>query len=953
MAASYLPSTIAYSPFETKDGEHTPESQEIMYYQGHGRSQHHPQQPQQQQQNQHHLGIAFPTSHQPPLVLSDYQMHHEDTPSSMDDQFSPIAAQNENGKRPSLTGAPGSSRKRARKESDFEPDASVDANSPQDNFDPKEGKPKATRGARACTVCRRLKMKCVALPGLPDGPCKRCQGGNHTCVFEESNRGKRSSKKHEQLTKSLRKMERTLDTVLRSISNPTLTSLAGGMVSQSPSPGPDGGESSNHDAAGTPDTSRHNQDFRDVIAASDAIANMPIPHAATYGAAVAPAPGSPRLHSLPDNVLNPLGLLAEASSSLRRGRQQGLGQSPSTAGTAESAGGKNPMALTSLDNPKVGVANLGVYFKPGPMTILPLRQLIIERQVQPEMLSFVATDVVVELFKIYFEHMNPHTGLLHANFHTPALICSRSPFLLTTICAISSKFYTQDEELHPKLTKLVNKLAWSVPERGYKSVEIVQAYLLLSLWGSPVERYEHDRTWMLLGMAIRMATDLNLHRKNTHLKHDSPEGKMREVEVRNRERTWLMCFILDRSFSAQLGKPNIVKEDYIIRDASQWCRHPDSLPQDVGLVAYVELQKMVSRSLDLLYSGTTSPSGLQTTCDYLQIIRPIESQIDSWLNQWSTMILKADSHTPYRVAIAKFYYNYAMLVINSFGLQNAFERSPVDIPFFFGRVHTTATACCLAIRDEIAPAGFLRYAPDSHFVLTSYAVLSLLKLVRAEFLGFIDDESKILSLASDVAETFDKAAVNKYHTPHLYSVFLRALLASKVDQSQPSSPRLAATSKLGNQGPVISANDPSMVMNGSTSYPAGLESPSRANFGNTNDMFGLEMYKSLGENYGDMSNFVNPFDMPTQQTPSADTMQHFSAENPLGTDPNMPMSLDSFLSAGFWDSMLVPGFSNTLEGMSGGFIYGPGGSGYISRWHSPSNSRRQSPKTGMTPLPVG
>ena len=66
---------------------------------------------------------------------------------------------------------------------------------------------------------------------------------------------------------------------------------------------------------------------------------------------------------------------------------------------------------------------------------------------------------------------------------------------------------------------------------------------------------------MLLGMAIRMATDLNLHRKNTRINTDTQEGRAREVEIRNRERTWLMCFILDRSFSAQMGKPNVVKEE--------------------------------------------------------------------------------------------------------------------------------------------------------------------------------------------------------------------------------------------------------------------------------------------------------------------------------------------------------------------------------------------------------
>jgi hypothetical protein len=54
------------------------------------------------------------------------------------------------------------------------------------------------------------------------------------------------------------------------------------------------------------------------------------------------------------------------------------------------------------------------------------------------------------------------------------------------------------------LTELAKKLAFSVPAKGYKSVEIVQAYLLLALWGcGAVERYEQDKTWLLLGMAIR------------------------------------------------------------------------------------------------------------------------------------------------------------------------------------------------------------------------------------------------------------------------------------------------------------------------------------------------------------------------------------------------------------------------------------------------------------------
>lgn len=68
-----------------------------------------------------------------------------------------------------------------------------------------------------------------------------------------------------------------------------------------------------------------------------------------------------------------------------------------------------------------------------------------------------------------------------------------------------------------------------------------------------------------------------------------------------------------------------------------------------------------------------------------------------------------------------------MLVVNSFGLQNALERSPVDMSHFFARCYSAARACALLVRDELGPKGFLRYASDSYFVQCSYAVLSLLK----------------------------------------------------------------------------------------------------------------------------------------------------------------------------------------------------------------------------------
>jgi hypothetical protein len=527
------------------------------------------------------------------------------------------------------------------------------------------------------------------------------------------------------------------------------------------------------------------------------------------------------------------------------------------------------------------------------------------------MLSFVSTEEVVELFKIYFDHIHLHAPVLQRNFHTPSLVCSRSPFLLTTICAIAAKFYPTRPELHPRLTKISKKLAFSVPEQGYKSVEIVQAYLLLSLWGcGPVERYEQDKTWILLGLTIRIATDLNLHRKsssNVPLDTSPEELATREIEIRNRERTWLFCFILDRSFSAQMGKPHSIKEDFIIRNASQWWRQPGATLEDAGIAGYVEMQRILSRSLDFLYSGTSTASGLQTDCDYLLVIKTIETQLLTWMNEWEGHVKNSlprndlESHgQEYRLSVAKFYYHYGMLVINSFGLQNALERSPVDMGHFFGRCHSSAMACATIVKDELGPLGYLRYSPDSHFVLISYAVLTLLKLIRPEFQVFLTSEQKTLSMVQEIADLLSSIAANPLHTPAMYSTFLRALISAKAESGSRATsppPGSGAASVDSNSGrPNLIPSEP---LNPSPFEFTGFRG---------NDYLSGEMGPVL-----DISTFP-PTMAPDQPT-----------DDQLGA-----MSMDSILSTSFWDSVLIPGYSNTFEGLSGGFVYGAGGSGFIT-----------------------
>lgn len=179
-------------------------------------------------------------------------------------------------------------------------------------------------------------------------------------------------------------MEKTLDTVLRSIGNPSITSITSGIMSRSPSP-----------TSQTAKTQALIDNPSPPPRSASTVHSLQSHHGTT----------SPRLHSLPDNELNPLGLLAEASLANRRAQS--------------SQAQTKPTSVASDPKQHIGVAS-DLYFKPGikeysplnclfplcshipgVMSILPLRRLYIERQVQPEMLTFVSTEEVIALFKMY------------------------------------------------------------------------------------------------------------------------------------------------------------------------------------------------------------------------------------------------------------------------------------------------------------------------------------------------------------------------------------------------------------------------------------------------------------------------------------------------------------------------------------------------------------------------
>ena len=71
------------------------------------------------------------------------------------------------------------------------------------------------------------------------------------------------------------------------------------------------------------------------------------------------------------------------------------------------------------------------------------------------------------------------------------------------VCAVSSRYYREKSEIYPIAMHFARHAAANALVDGWKSVELCQAYILLSTYGVPAKRWEEDRGWLYIGLAIR------------------------------------------------------------------------------------------------------------------------------------------------------------------------------------------------------------------------------------------------------------------------------------------------------------------------------------------------------------------------------------------------------------------------------------------------------------------
>ncbi|GAA5942811.1 Zn(II)2Cys6 transcription factor [Sporobolomyces koalae] len=366
----------------------------------------------------------------------------------------------------------------------------------------------------------------------------------------------------------------------------------------------------------------------------------------------------------------------------------------------------------------------------------------------PAVLSkgIVTPELAVELFTIFFDYAYIHLPILDPARHTAPWVCQKSPFLFTVMLAVASRFHS-DPTLHNKIYEEAHQCFVDCLSMGERSVEAVQACCILTVWTYPPKGEGDDagreerpkRAWLYFGMAVRLGLELGLFRPPAwvdyhlskpgtsgrsnpwiNLPRSGPEAVGEEDiwDALNKERTWLMVFVIDRNMSAVMGRP------YQIHEAKPLMLplHPSCLPFDLGVIAHVELQTIIGQVMDTFRDRLYGLSSASDEMPSPIVMKLFNSRMDEWKMRWCPQPGEPIANN------LLFYFYSSKLFLNTIPLHTMLRNGDAaDDP---DSVSSTISAAksLLSLGHAYAELSVLRHCPDVNFLLMLYAAVFLVKV---------------------------------------------------------------------------------------------------------------------------------------------------------------------------------------------------------------------------------
>ncbi|CAI6334274.1 unnamed protein product [Periconia digitata] len=228
---------------------------------------------------------------------------------------------------------------------------------------------------------------------------------------------------------------------------------------------------------------------------------------------------------------------------------------------------------------------------------------------------------------------------------------AQSPILLACVLAFCTTHAIQDTELpvHDELVRDVMRiLADEVLAKGRKSMELVQALLIATLWSKSTRDGSDNCCYQLAQLATEMAIDLGIGGPSLQPTPPAFFSRHRDATSLEARRTWLACSILLSSASMHIRRAPAVQWDAYHEECLTHLQN-DGLPSDALLCEIVRIHQLMQETSDRLCHCQSATFVDANNYDTHATIDLMKNKVNTWAaqvpdNLASSQILKLWHH---------------------------------------------------------------------------------------------------------------------------------------------------------------------------------------------------------------------------------------------------------------------------------------------------------------------
>ncbi|KAF2486478.1 hypothetical protein BDY17DRAFT_321267 [Neohortaea acidophila] len=389
---------------------------------------------------------------------------------------------------------------------------------------------------------------------------------------------------------------------------------------------------------------------------------------------------------------------------------------------------------------------------------------------RPDLVSCgtISLDVAHDLFTFYKDHLDPYIHCVLDKDATLANVRARSSILTTAICTVAS-FCTASEDYQACYKFFKDEVSRKLFADKYQ-FDDARALCIGAFWLP-------DISSALNGLAVRIGTQLDLHRCITKMPHV-------KVDCYERTRLYFLIFLCDHHCSLIYGRPPMTTEFRSLKGPEAFLQSEFVSPLDLNLISQVEFWSLNRRVFDLFGSDVQSTLASQRTFE----LERLSDALDVWLQDSLAVLHSRRDPGLYGQRVIEFYYHSAKLYLFSHIFRGHTDDQPAaqsTKPLVNSAIQSALAILRSAVDGE-KETGWLKKLPYYFGTMIAFASVCL---IRTTLQGDTSDDAMVnetLRTLRNISEVLKNSSTTERSTHPLFSIG-RSLEAA-ISERRPSEP---------------------------------------------------------------------------------------------------------------------------------------------------------------------